>query len=162
MCGIQHTSICVFVCFHSRVLQTVRAAPPENTGQALQTQKTSSIHRLATLLRNGEEMGRAEWVGSKLSAFRKEDKIFIYSIQSGNSGRAEMGWGCGGYIFCYGHLRWSALTCTNLLYPVLFSHPSTCLVPETPETSLAIRERVTPTPCPQKVVNFPPLAGPMA
>lgn len=86
MCGIQHISICVCVCVHSRVLQTLRTAPPENTGLALQTQKTSSIHRLATVLRNGEEMGRTEWVGSKLSAFRGEDTIFIYSIQPGTPG----------------------------------------------------------------------------
>lgn len=71
----------VRVCVHSRVLQTLRTAPPENIGLALQTQRTSSIHRLATVLRNGEEMGRTEWVGSKLSAFRGEDTIFIYSIQ---------------------------------------------------------------------------------
>lgn len=76
-------SICACVCVHSRVLQTLRTAPPENTGRALQTQRTSSIHRLATELRNGEEMGRTEWVGSKLSAFRGEDAIFIYSIRSG-------------------------------------------------------------------------------
>lgn len=49
----------------------------------------SSIHRLATGLRNGEEMGRAEWLGSKLSASGGEDTIFIYSIQAGNRG----GWG---------------------------------------------------------------------
>lgn len=73
------------VCLHSRVLQAVRTAPPENTDQALQTQRTSSIHRLATELRNGEEMGTAEWVGSKLSASRGDDAIFIYSIQPGRS-----------------------------------------------------------------------------
>lgn len=28
MCGIQDISICVFVCVHSRVLQTLRTAPP--------------------------------------------------------------------------------------------------------------------------------------
>lgn len=125
MCGIQHVSICVCVCVHSRVLQTLRTAPPENTGLALQTQRTGSIHRLATALRNGEEMGRTEWVGSKLSAFRGEDTIFIYSIQRGHLGRVEMEWGAGEvWVFCKGHLRWSALTCTNLLYPVSFSHPS--------------------------------------
>lgn len=129
-------SICACVCVHSRVLQTLRTAPPENTGRALQTQRTSSIHRLATELRNGEEMGRTEWVGSKLSAFRGEDAIFIYSIRSGTpegvvvvvvrggagQGGAAVEWGC--TSFAKGHPRWSALTCTNPLYPVSFSHPS--------------------------------------
>lgn len=97
MCGIQHVSICVYacVCVHSRVLQTLRTAPPENTGLALQTQRTSSIHSLATALRNGEEMGRTEWVGSKLSAFRGEDTIFIYSIQHRHLGRVEIEFGGG-------------------------------------------------------------------
>lgn len=97
MCGIQHISICACVCVHSRVLQTLRTAPPENTGLALQTQRTGSIHRLATVLRNGEEMGRTEWVGSKLSAFRGEDTIFIYNIQPGTPGRVEMEWGCASF-----------------------------------------------------------------
>lgn len=80
MCGIQHINICV--CVHPlQGAQTLRTAPPENTGLVLETQRTSSIHRLATVLRNGEEIGSVEWVGSKLSAFRGEDTIFIYSIQ---------------------------------------------------------------------------------
>lgn len=95
ICGIQDISICVFVCVHSRVLQTLRTAPPENTGPALQSQRTSFIHRLATELRNGEEMGRTGWVGSKLSAFSGEDTIFIYSIQPGHLVRGEMEWGEG-------------------------------------------------------------------
>lgn len=110
-------SICACVCVHSRVLQTLRTAPPENTGRALQTQRTSSIHRLATALRNGEEMGRTEWVGSKLSAFGGEDAIFIYSIRpgtlegggggsgGGGAGRGGTGRCCSGmgvYVFCKG------------------------------------------------------------
>ncbi len=82
----------VCVCFHSRVLQTLRTAPPENTGLALQTQRTSSIQALATVQRNGEEMGRTEWVGSKLSAFGGEDTIFIYSIQPGTLGGLKWNW----------------------------------------------------------------------
>lgn len=128
-------SICACVCLHSRVLQTLRTAPPGNTDRALQTQRTSSIHRLATALRNGEEMGRAEWVGSKLSACRGDDAIFIYSIQTGapsavrgGEGRgvtaAEWEGGRGCRSFAKGHPRWSALTCANPLYPVSFSHPS--------------------------------------
>lgn len=126
MCGIQHIIsmyMCVCVCVHPlQGAPNFEDSPPENTGLALQTQRTSSIHHLATVLRNGKEMGTTEWVGSKLSASRGEDTIFIYSIQQGCEGRFEMEWGV--HVFCMGHLRWSTLTCTNPLYPVSFTHPS--------------------------------------
>lgn len=88
MCGIQHVSTCV--CVHPlQGAQTLRTAPPENTGLVLETQRTISIPRLATVLRNGEEMGSTEWVGSKLSAFRGEDTIYIYSIQPSTLGELK-------------------------------------------------------------------------
>ncbi|CAB1420044.1 unnamed protein product [Pleuronectes platessa] len=74
------------------VLQTLRTAPPENTGLALQTQRTSSIHHLATAVRNGEEMGRTEWVG-------RLEKMEMETIEDGDKeedGRDAVGvrwWG---------------------------------------------------------------------
>lgn len=92
------------VCFHSRVLQNFEHLPLQKTQARPSTLKgTGSIHHLATALRNGEEMGSVEWVGSKLSAFLEgEDAIFIYSIQRGHSGRTEMEWWWGGACLLQG------------------------------------------------------------
>lgn len=114
------------VCFHSRVLQNFEHLPLQKTQARPSTLKgTGSIHHLATALRNGEEMGSVEWVGSKLSAFWKAKTRYLF-IAFSRGTRAGQKWNGGGgvRVFCKGHLRWSALTCTNPLYPVSFSHPS--------------------------------------
>jgi len=99
----------------------LRTAPPENTGMTLQTLRTTSIHLHTPPPFNGEEMGKIKWMGSKLSALIKEDTIFIIAFSQGSW---EDWNGKGVCVFCTGHPRWSALTCTNLLYPVLFSYSS--------------------------------------
>lgn len=90
----RYKHMCVCVC-PLQSAPNFEDSPSRKHRPALQSQRTSFIHRLATELRNGEEMGRTGWVGSKLSAFSGEDTIFIYSIQPGHLVRGEMEWGEG-------------------------------------------------------------------